>query len=92
MNNPLRNLLRRFRDQRAAIDTAATYFEKTKMLTAHRITTKVVAEDDGGYVVRICYGHTKPLLQAWIIVNILKSTIKELSFHSVRQYGERQKR
>ena len=80
---------RRFRDRRAAIKLAVTYFEKTKMLTAHPRISKVIADEDGDYIVRVCYGHKKPPHRAWINVNVPKSTIKEVSFGSVRQYGER---
>jgi hypothetical protein len=88
MENPLVDWFRSFRSRRAAIKMAVVYFEKTKMLKAHRRNSKVIAEEDGGYTVRVCYGHTKLPRRAWIIVNVPKSTIKEVSFNSVRQYGE----
>jgi hypothetical protein len=88
MINPLAKWFGRLRHRRAAISMAVMYFEKTKMLKAHRRISKVIAEEDGGYIVRVCFGHTKPRRRAWITVNVPKSTIKEVSFNSVRQYGE----
>jgi hypothetical protein len=92
MKYPLVDWFRRFRDRRAAIKMAVMYFEKTKILKAHSRISKVIAEEDGGYIVRVCYGHKKPPHRAWFNVNVPKSTIEEVSFGSVRQYGERPRR
>jgi hypothetical protein len=50
MKNPLVDWFLRFRDRRAAIKMAVTYFEKTKMLKAHSRISKVIAEEDGGSI------------------------------------------
>lgn len=88
MVNPLAKWFGRLRQRRSATSMAVEYFEKTKMLKAHKRISKVIAEDDGGYIVRVCFGHTKPPGRARITVNVPKSTIKEVPFNSVRQYGE----
>lgn len=90
MRNPLADWLQRIRVRRSAIRMAVEYFEKTNGLTAHRRNSKVIAEEDGDQIVRVCYGHIRPSRRTWITVNVPKSTIKEVSFNSVRQYGELQ--
>jgi hypothetical protein len=90
MKNPFAGWIQRFRSRRSAITMAVEFFEKTKMRRAHRKNSKVIAEEDGGYIVRVCYGDTRVPRRAWITVNVPKSTIKEISFNSVRRYGELQ--
>jgi hypothetical protein len=90
MTNPLANWFQRFRARRSSIAMAVAYFEKTRMLKADRRLSKVIAAEDGGYIVRVCYGHTSSIRRTWITVNVSKSTIKEVSLNSVRHYGESQ--
>ncbi|WP_218932181.1 hypothetical protein [Adhaeretor mobilis] len=49
---------------------------------------KVIATTDDGFIVRLCFGHTKPPSRAYFKIHE-SGAVDELEFEQVRQYGER---
>jgi hypothetical protein len=83
------NFLKRRQKRKAAIQAAVQHFDPGASKQVARRMSAVIAEPDGGYVVRVCYGNTIPPHRAWFIVGP-DSFIAPLTFDEVRQYGERE--
>ena len=65
--------------------------ENTSQSTTASTTTamaRVIADDDQGYVVRLCYGDTIPPRRAYLRVDS-EGNISEMELAEVRKYGER---
>lgn len=79
---------KRRRCEKAATMTAIDYFEKETGHHAHRAHSHVIANDEEGFVVRVCHGRNKPPSRCWYIVSLGGEVLEELKFDDVTQYGE----
>jgi hypothetical protein len=77
------------REKAEAIGAAIRRFESAPDRSAHRGISSVLHSDELGFVVRVCYGHTRPPGRAWFRVSRGAADVQELSFDEVRQYGEK---
>jgi hypothetical protein len=55
-------------------------------------TTYVIHEAAAGFVVRVCYGDTRPPQRAWFWVSADFTTCRTLTFEEVAPLGERPNR
>jgi hypothetical protein len=72
-----------------AIDIAMRHVESRTGDRAHRSGTCVLHSDDLAFVIRVCYGRSKPPSRAWLRVLRSAAETQELSFDEVTQYGEK---
>jgi hypothetical protein len=78
--------------RREAVKAAVKHFQATNGLPARSSISKVIAQEEDSYVVRVCYGRAKPPRRAWYMVRPEEPLVIELPFEQVEQYGERPNR
>lgn len=71
-----------------AIRRAREHFVEQYGKDDHRSWARVIAAVDGGFVLRLCYGHTKPPRRAYFRIDG-DGNVSEMEFAEVRKYGER---
>ena len=81
-------IFRKPKQHLAAIDNAREFFQSISSQEDHRSMAKVIASTDDAYIVRLCFGRTKPPSRAYFKIHE-SGAIDELEFEQVRQYGER---
>ena len=75
--------------QRSAVEAAVRHFDATTGKHAHPGISGVIGEREGNFVVRICYGNTKPPGRTWYVVGSDGSVIEELSFEEAKRFDEK---
>ena len=76
---------------KAAVERAFQYFTevygKKQRMSSH--WNRVIGEEEGACIVRICYGHTLPPRRAFFRISPDLDNLEELPFRAVVKYGER---
>jgi hypothetical protein len=86
----LANWLKRGRDQQEMLSRALQHFEAATGKWAIPDMSRVLLENDRGFIVRVCYysGSIPPSRVWYSFPTSADESIEELSFEEVRQLGE----
>ena len=82
--------LSQHRRRRAAVAAAALHFESVTGHQPHPGWGGVIGEEAGEFVVRVCYGDTKPPRRVWYRVGADGQVRGELSCEEAQRFGERE--
>ena len=77
------------RRRKEALDAARVHFQSRSREKVHRHMSSILHSDDNDFVIRICYGNTRPSSRAWFRISRDTRKIEELTFDDVLQYGEK---
>ena len=77
------------RREKEALNAAHTHFQICSGMEPNRQMSSILHSAENSFVIRICYGATRPPSRAWFRVSDDTRQIEELSFDDVVRYGEK---
>ena len=72
----------------SVLEAAIALFKTTDNRVVLRSMSGIWEEADNGYVVRICYGNTRPPRRAWFLVSSDAKSVVRMSDEEAKPYNQ----